>query len=61
MKPTSIAALILALLSIFPLLRVMFGWEITMNGSSVPMWMSFLAFLLFAALSLMLWREARKH
>jgi hypothetical protein len=57
MKPTMIVALILALLSVFPLLRILFQWDITMNGSPVPMWMSFAAFLLFAALAGTLWRE----
>ena len=60
MKPTKIVALVLALLAVFPLLRIVLGWEITMNGSPVPMWMSFAAFLLLAGLSVTLWREARK-
>lgn len=58
MKPTKIVALVLVLMAVFPLLRIVLGWEITMNGSPVPMWMSFAAFLLLAGLSVMLWREA---
>ena len=58
MKPTKIVALVLALMAVFPLLRIVLGWEITLNGSPVPMWMSFAAFLLLAGLSVMLWREA---
>ena len=61
MKPTNIVALILALLSVFPLLRILFQWDITMNSSPVPMWMSFVAFLLFAALAVTLWRDGRER
>jgi hypothetical protein len=61
MKPTRVVALILALLAVFPLLRLLLRWDITMNGSPVPMWMSLAAFLLFAAMAATLWREGRRH
>lgn len=61
MKPTTVVALILALLSVFPVLRILLQWDITMNGSPVPMWMSFAAFLLFAALAVTLLREGRRR
>lgn len=60
MSPTKTVALILALLAVFPLLRVVLRWEITMNGSPVPMWMSVAAILLFIGMSATLWRDARK-
>ena len=60
MKSTKIVALVLALMAVFPLLRIVLGWEITMNGSPITMWLSFAAFLLLAGLSVTLWREARK-
>ncbi len=58
MKSTKIVAFVLALMAVFPLLRIGLGWEITINGSPVPMWLSFAAFLLLAGLSVTLWREA---
>ena len=61
MKPTMIVAVVLGAMSVFPLLRVGLGWDITMNGNPVPMWMSFLAFLLFAGLSVTLWHDARRR
>jgi len=61
MNPTTAVALVLALLAVFPMLRLLLGWDITMHGSPVPMWMSFVAFLLFAAMAVALWREGRRR
>jgi hypothetical protein len=57
-EPVRTVAFILALFSVFPLLRLIFRWDITMNGNPVPMWMSGLAFLVFVALAVVLWRSA---
>ena len=59
MAPVRTVASILALLSVFPLLRLIFRWDITMNGNPVPMWMSGLAFVVFLALAVILWRSDR--
>ena len=59
MAPVRTVALILALFAVFPLLRVILGWDITMNGEPVPMWLSVLAFFVFLVLSAVLWRSDR--
>jgi hypothetical protein len=38
-----IAAVIFAILSILQLVRAASGWEITLNGTPIPMWPSWLA------------------
>ncbi len=61
MKPfTSIAAVIFGLIAVAHILRLFGGWELTLNGMIVPMWVSVLGFVIAAGLALMLWREIRK-
>ncbi len=58
MKPfTTLAAILLALIALMQLLRVLSGWGVTVNGMAVPIWASAIAFVITAALSVMLWRE----
>ena len=60
MKPvTTVAALVFALVAVLQFLRVVLGWEITVNGSVIPIWASVVACVAAAALSVMLWRETR--
>jgi len=60
-KPFSqIAVLIFALVSLAHLLRLVFGWEILLNGMLLPDWASLLICLLTAGLSYGLYRELRK-
>jgi hypothetical protein len=60
-KPfTTIAIVLFALLAFLHLLRLLLGWEITVNGIIVPMWVSVLGFFIVAGLAVLLWREARK-
>ena len=40
------------------LTRVLLGWEVTVNGVSIPVWASGIAALVAAGLALMLWRES---
>ena len=61
MKPfTTLAAVIFALVALLHLLRLFLGWEITVSGLAVPMWVSILGFLITAGLAVMLWREAHE-
>jgi uncharacterized membrane protein len=61
MKPfTIIATVLFALLAFLHLLRLLLGWEVTVNGIIVPMWVSVFGFFIVAGLAVMLWREARK-
>jgi len=57
---TSTAAIVFALIALMQLLRFTFSWEITVNGVTVPVWLSGIAFVIAAGLAVMLWREARR-
>ena len=61
MKPfTAIAVVVFSLVALLQLLRVISGWEVTVNGFAIPMWASVIALVVAAALATMLWREARR-
>jgi sterol desaturase/sphingolipid hydroxylase (fatty acid hydroxylase superfamily) len=58
MKPfTRIAVVVLWLIALLQLLRFIAGWQITLNGAPVPLWLSGLAAALAAGLAIMVWRE----
>lgn len=60
MKPfTTLAVVILSLISLLQLMRFVQGWEVSINGVIVPVWVSGLAFVVLAGLAAMLWRESR--
>jgi hypothetical protein len=61
MKPfTFIACLLLGLISVLQLARVLLGWDIVVNGTSIPLWASVVACVIAGTLALMTWREARR-
>ena len=60
MKPaTLIAAVVLDLIAIAHVLRLVFHTEVLVGGKAVPMWVSAVGFVVAAALSILLFREAR--
>jgi hypothetical protein len=60
MKPfTAIAAVVLALIAMLQLLRLILAWPVSVNGVLIPVWVSAIAFVVTAGLSVMLWRERR--
>lgn len=60
-KPfTYIAALIFALIALLHLLRLIFGWVVTIVGADVPMWGSVVALVLSGVLAAGLWWESRR-
>jgi membrane protein implicated in regulation of membrane protease activity len=60
MKPfTTLATIVLALIAILQLMRFVQGWEVTINGMIVPVWVSGIAFVVAAGIAAMLWRESR--
>ena len=60
-KPfTTIAIFLFALIALLQLLRFVLGWEVMVNGITVPVWLSGIAFVLLAGLAVMVWRETRK-
>ena len=46
-----IAGVIFALVALVHLVRIYFGWSIVIGGWSVPMWPSWIAFVVAGALS----------
>lgn len=61
MKPfTTMACILLLLIAFLQSIRVLLGWEIIVNGHSVPIWASAMAALLAGALSLLALRESRR-
>ena len=56
---TIIAVALFSLIALLQLLRFILGWEVTVNGVTVPVWVSGIAFVIAAGLAVMLWRETR--
>ena len=60
-KPFTItAAALLLLIALLQLLRFIMGWEVTLNGVSIPVWASGIAAVVAAGLAVMVWMETRK-
>jgi hypothetical protein len=60
MKPfTTIAVVVLGLVSAGQLIRFVQGWEVLVNGIAIPTWASAVAGLVAGGLAIMLWRESR--
>ncbi len=61
MKPfTNFAIAIFILIAVMHLMRLVFGWEVTLDSKVVPMWVSVMGLLIAGALAYFLWREAYK-
>ena len=61
MKPASrIASILLGLVALLQLLRVVNQVEVTVGGTSIPMWPSGVAVVVAGTLSFLLWRESRR-
>jgi len=60
MKPfTMLATVLLSLIAILQLTRFIQGWEVSVNGVTIPVWVSGVAFVVLAGIAAMLWRESR--
>ena len=60
-KPfTIISIVVFSLISVLQLLRFILGWAVTVNGVSVPVWVSGIACVVAAGLAVMVWLETRK-
>jgi len=61
MKPfTTLASIIFAVVALLHALRLIYGWEVIINGWMVPMWVSVIGFIVPAILAILLWRESRR-
>lgn len=60
-KPfTMLAAAIFALIALAHAYRLATGCEVVVNGTTVPMWLSWVGLVVAAGLAVMVWREARR-
>jgi hypothetical protein len=60
MKPFKlITVVVLSLIAILQLTRFVLGWEVSVAGVSIPVWLSGIAFVVLGGLAAMLWREGR--
>jgi hypothetical protein len=60
MKPAmTIAIAIFTVVAVLHILRMLYGWEVVINGMNVPMWVSVLAAIITGGLAFALWRESR--
>jgi len=59
MKPfTILSVALLSFIAFAHIFRILFGWEVIINGLHIPLWVSAIAIVLFAGLACMLWRES---
>jgi hypothetical protein len=60
-KPfTSAAAVILAAIAVVHVLRLIYGWQVTVVDGVVPMWVSAVGAVVAGLLAIMIWREQRR-
>ncbi len=58
-KPfTTVAVVLFALMALVHVLRLMFSWEITVDGMTIPMWASAVGAIVAAMLAILVQREA---
>jgi hypothetical protein len=59
MKPfTTLTVAFLVLIAVVQLVRFIFAWPITIEGTAVPVWASGFATVIAAGLATMLWKES---
>ena len=60
-KPfTTVAAIIFAVVALVHLLRLVYGWVVSIAGGDVPMWASVPGLVIAGVLAAGLWWESRK-
>ena len=56
---TTVAAIIFALMAAGHLYRLAVGFDVTVGGSTVPQWVSWIALVITSGLAAMLFKESR--
>lgn len=57
---TLIAVVLLATVSLAHLGRLVFGWQVTIADSVIPMWVSWIGFVVPALVAVGLWKSSRR-
>lgn len=57
---TLFATILLAAVSTAQLLRVIFGWQVTVADQVIPVWVSGIAFVVAGAAAFLLWKDSRR-
>ncbi len=61
MKPViALAAVVFTLVAVVHVHRLLFGWEVVVNGMVMPMWTSVVGAVFTGILAVLLWRECRE-
>lgn len=56
---TLLSIIVFVLVAIAHVLRLIYGAEVTVEGTSIPQWVSILGVIVPALLAFLLWREGR--
>ena len=60
MKPfTTLAFLLISVAALLQLTRFLRGWVVTVDGATIPVWISGVAAVVLGGIAAMLWRESR--
>ena len=61
MKPVStIAVVVFAMVAVVHLLRIIQGWEVLVNGITMPLWVSVVGAIIAGGLAMLIWWESRR-
>jgi hypothetical protein len=56
----AVAMTLFTLVAVMHLIRMILGWEVIVDGVTIPMWVSIFGFAIPGTLAFMFWREAQK-
>ena len=60
MKPfTTLAIVFISTAAVLQLTRFLRGWVVTVDGATIPLWISAVAAVVLGVVAAMLWRESR--
>ena len=61
MKPfTTVAILLISAAAVLQLIRFLRGWVVTVDGATIPVWVSGVAAVVLGLVAAMLWRESHR-
>ena len=57
---STIAVFVFALVALVHLVRIIQGWEVIVNGITMPLWVSVVGAIISGGLAILIWRETRR-